>query len=140
MTTNNLINRDALLGKTARRYDIVTLPGGDCVRIQSLTELEKSEYENSVISARGRAMRSKMLIACRQLVVLCVVDGEGNRMLSSDDISAMSGLDGAVTAAIFTAARTHCGFEEGDIEGLVKNSESVRVEDSPTSSPASKDG
>ncbi len=135
MTTNNLISRDALLGKTARRYMTVDLPGGEKARIQSLTELEKSEFEFAVISTKGKALRSKMVIARRTLVVLCLVDNDGKRILSDADLDALAQIDGAVISAIYDEARIHCGFEEGDIEGLAKNSESVPVEGSPSTSP-----
>lgn len=135
MTTNNLINKGELLSKTQRRYKMVPLPGGDLARIQSLTEREKSEYECSVLSSRsGRAIRSRMASATRALIILCLVDGNGNRLLGDEDHDKLSQVDGAVTAAIYTAASEHCGFSADDIESLVKNSEGAPVEDSPTTS------
>ena len=140
MTTNNLINREALLGKTKRRYKTVDLPGGETARIQSLTEREKSEYECSVLSTRGRAVRSKMTAATRALIVLCLVDNAGNRILADTDMEQLAAVDGGVTSAIYAAACEHCGFTADDIESLVKNSESVHVEGSPSSSQESTGG
>jgi len=132
---NGLVTRDSLLQKAKRRFKLIDLADGTRCRIQSLTEGEKSAYEASILTARGRMNRTKFQEATGRLIVLVLVDNAGNRLLSVNDLPEVSKMDGAITAQIYNEARLHCGFEEGDIESLVKNSDEIHADDSPTSSP-----
>lgn len=116
-----IASRESLLNRTNRRYTEVTVDGVK-YRIQSLTEGEKSRYENSITNSKG----SVKLQARMQLLIATVVDDEGNRLFTSDDYSAMAQVDGALTGKLFNAAIEHCGFQEADIDELVKNSEATR--------------
>ncbi len=116
-----IASRESLLNRTNRRYTEVTVDGVK-YRIQSLTEGEKSRYENSITNSKG----SVKLQARMQLLIATVVDDEGNRLFPSDDYSAMAQVDGALTGKLFNEAIEHCGFQEADIDELVKNSEATR--------------
>lgn len=134
MTTTNepkAIGRDALLSRVDRRHTTVDIPGGGTVRLQSLTEGEKAKYETSMLTKKGRVNQTKMEDATCRLIVLCMVDDEGRRILSDSDTWELLKLDGAVTAAIFDVATTHCGFSAEDIDAIVKNSGTLHADDSP---------
>jgi hypothetical protein len=61
------------------------------------------------------------------LIVLCLCDGNGERLLSDADTNSLKELDSTDTAYLQDEIQQHIGFKEGDIEGLVKNSETVHV-------------
>lgn len=119
--------REMFLKPAARRYDRFSVPGFGDVRIQSLTDGEKSDYEYELIAKKGGFVPSKLRNAARRLIVLTVVDDTGNRVLRDGDETKLEEMDGAITQAIYDRARTHCGFNEGDIEEAVKNSEQIPV-------------
>ena len=117
-----------------RRYTYVEIPELELrVRIQSLTEKEKSEYETQILSKTGRGIsRSRLIDATRRLVALCVVDDKGNRLFASAEVSDLAEVDALVISRIAAECEQHVGMKEGDIEELVGNSETVHVEDSGT--------
>ena len=124
-----IANRSALIQLCQRRYAEIELSDvGVVVRIQSLSEKEKSDYETVLISKNGRGiLKDRLADATRRLIALCVVD-------ETDDLSVISEMDSLVASRIYEACQEHCGFNRGDIETAVKNSDRLEVaeEDSPT--------
>lgn len=127
MTT--LLSRDEFLAPAKRRYRNVSLPvrGGE-VRIQSLFEHEKEAYEATLLDKTGETSLKGLRQARRRLVCLCLVDADGNRLLSEADSESLKLLDGADIAALQAACQEWVGFRSGDIESLVKNSEAVNAD------------
>jgi len=129
---SNTVSQEDLLAMTKRRYDYVNVSGGKQVRIQSLSELEKSDFETELMKKKGEGLSLARLRHARQrLIALTAVNDEG-ALLFNGDATGLNDVDGAITALIYDRARSHCGFEKDDIENLVKNSEGTPAEDSPT--------
>lgn len=127
----SLLTRTELLGRKARRYTTVDVPGGGKVRIRSLTEAERSRYELSAIDPKTNEWSRKAAAGSRRrLVALCVVDGDGNQLLTEADVVDLAEVDAAVVDRIFDAARDWNGFTKRDIDELEKNSERPRERDS----------
>lgn len=126
---NGFITREQMLAKAKRRYMEIEIPNFGKVRIRSLTERERSNFEADIQGNKGEYKRAKIVQARRRLIALTVVDDSGNLLLNQpDDVKTLEEQDGAITDAIFAQAMIHCGLGENDIEVLVKNSESVHVE------------
>lgn len=125
----SLTTRSKFLAPKSRRFQDVTLPvSGDNVRIRSLKEGEKEAYEAELLTSTGKVKFDKLKSARRRLIQLCLVDENGDLLLQPSDIEQLSELDGADLGYLQDICMVHCGFKEGDIEGLVKNSEAVRAE------------
>jgi len=118
-----LATKQNLLGMTKRRFTTVDVADSE-YRIRSLTENEKSEYEAAVMTDKAEFSVAKMKRQRIRLLLLCLVDDEGNRLLDDADARMLGQVDGMVTTALFDACRKHVGFESGDIEALAKNSAS----------------
>tara|TARA_R110000824_G_scaffold11593_3_gene50812 strand:+ start:5450 stop:5848 length:399 start_codon:yes stop_codon:yes gene_type:complete len=128
-----IANRTALLKLCERRYIDLELEGGLIVRIQSLSEKEKSSYETRLIAKSGRGViRDRLQDATRRLIALCLVDEKNERIFSNADVDQIGELDSFVSSRIYDAAQEHCGFNKGDIEDTVKNCTGITVEDSPS--------
>lgn len=119
-----LLTREDLLQPAPRRYRIVLLPGGSQVRIRSLNEMEKSEHETEVWDSKGEVDVKKMASARRRLLTRCLVDEQGDLLLSVADVEALGQLDGGLVEVIYQACRGHCGFDTGS-EGAEKNSDAT---------------
>lgn len=121
-----------------RRYKRITLPvSGHTVRIRSLTELELSRYQAAVISSSGQGViKDRLVDANCRLLVLCLVDGEGNQMLTNKHLGQLLRWDGADTAYLYQETAKHVGVNSRDLDDLAKNSAAIDVEDSPSSSPS----
>lgn len=128
---NGFAGRDLLLKQCARRYDVAECDGFE-VRIQSLTEREKSQYEGETLNRKGVLQKDRLIDARLRLIVLCAVDGDGKPLFTNADLPELMKLDSAITGAIHDKISKHLKSDPEDIEGLVKNSSSVPVEGSPS--------
>ena len=116
-----LVTREAILSAPKRRFTEITIADWGTFRIRSLTELERSRFESSIRDKQGRINNNKLLdLKCR-LIVLCVVDGDGNPLLTEADIAALREQDSLRTNTLVEAIQKHCGFSDTDIEDLEKN-------------------
>ena len=119
---NGLVTRDQLIAKAKRRYQEFMVPNFGTVRIRSLTERERSNYEAEMLDSKGNTRKVKLIQARRRLIALTVVDSTGELLLNQpDDVKGLEDQDGSITDAIFEQAMLHCGIKENDIEVLVKN-------------------
>lgn len=132
MSDNGYTSRDAFLGARKRRYRDIILPDGSKLRIQSITERERSEWESHVKVKRGQITRESLVMLRARLICLCVVDEDGNPLFRPDDASQMLSVDSAITNRLFEACQEHCGISDADVEGLEKNCERTPAESSAT--------
>lgn len=130
MTTNNgYASRADFLAPPKRRFKDVYLPASkQTVRIRSLFEGEKEQYEAGLVNAKGDPTRETMLNSRCRLIIACLCDGEGNPTLSEADMDKMRQLDGADLAYLQEECQIMCGFQKGDISDIEKNSEPVRAD------------
>jgi hypothetical protein len=131
MTTNDEFgSRADFLAPDERRFKVVTLPvSGKRFRIRSLFEGEKEAYEASLCNAKGDVTKDTILGARRRLIALCLCDGKGERLLTDADVDGIKIKNSADMEYLQKECQTHVGFKQGDIEALVKNSESVPAAD-----------
>ena len=102
MTTIEISGREQLLGLTKRRYTDISC-GEMTFRLQSLTEAEKSRFEKSILTSKG-AIKDD---ARRRLLIVTLVDSDGNRLLTDADMRKLSELDGKVSQKLAAAAMEH---------------------------------
>jgi hypothetical protein len=114
-----MISREKLLSQTAKRY-VDKIIFGEEYRIQSLSEREKADYEIKLQDKKSgmSTKKARALFLCRVLV-----DESNNRLLRDEDVDAVGAMDGRIASAIYAVALDHNGYDETDIEELVKNSE-----------------
>ena len=127
----SLLTKSDLLKKAVRRYQEFTLTiGGDqkTCRIQSLNEKERSDYEAATESAKTKAAKAaRWKDSKRRLIVLCVVDADGNLILNMADITQLENVDSHITSTIFSKCIEHVGFTDEDVEVLAGNSEDINA-------------
>lgn len=130
----HLASRDQLLSPTPkRRYREETLPvSGLKIRIQSLTERERSEFERSNLGKNGQANVAKLETIRRRLAILCLVDQAGNRLLNADDVGNLANWDSADMEALSDACAAHLGMKPEDLESIAKNSDRIAAAASPS--------
>jgi hypothetical protein len=116
-----------MLARKPRRVKTVDVPGWGKFRIRSLTELERSRFEASIRDKTGQVSSTKLIdLKCR-LIVLCVVDENGDTLLQNSDIEELRQQDSKLTEALFEEIQAHCGYGDAKLEDLEKNSESPRA-------------
>ena len=133
--SNGLTSVGELFGKpTQRRFQLLTLPiSRFLVRIRSITEREYSKYQAATVSAKGGGLRKERLIDANQrFISLCLVDKDGNRLMTTLEAQNMSGWDAGDTSFLYHQCAEHCGLNRDDIEDLVGNSEETSGDCSPS--------
>lgn len=126
-----LIDRDAFLnaGKK-RRTTIVDVPGLGAVKIRSLREKERAQYEGDTLDDFGDVQKEKVITAKRRLICLAVVDANGEPLLEPGDVAALGEMDSAIVNELFRHVSDFTGISKGDIADLVGNSKTTREDDS----------
>lgn len=124
MTT---LTREALLGKSKRRYKDVALFDGDSARIQSLSEAELGEYDAAAYDPKSFKVTPECLVKRRRLLVaLSLVDDAGSRLFKSNEVDELLGVDAKVVAMIHKACIDFNSLEDSEdvqseSEELAKN-------------------
>ena len=125
-----LATAEAFLRKAPRRYTVVDIPELGRVRLQSITEKERAEYDRHLLDDKGRPDLKRANYHRARLIVLCVVDEEGRRILGDEEAKKLPDLmDAAVADRVFEACQKHCNGETdlGNSKGL----QTTPTDDSP---------
>lgn len=119
-----LLTREEILGITDFQYEDVDTPEwgeGTYVRVRGLTAHERDEFELKAVkedfSGVTKAGMSDMR-AC--LVSMTVVDEQGKRLFSPEDIAALGAKNAQVIDRIFNSARRLSGLTKEDVDELTK--------------------
>jgi hypothetical protein len=129
--SNGYATREQLLAPTPRRYRDYVIDGLGKVRIQSLSELDRSNIEKPNFTKKGEINIEKAAdTKCRSIVV-AVVDGNGSQLLNNNDIALLRAKDAKVVADLYAAVAEHCGLDKDRSEDHEKNSGPTPGDGSP---------
>jgi len=117
-----------------------TVPGLGDIWIYGLTNAEKDDYEDKVISVRAGSRQVKLKNARAVLMSLVVFDKNGKRMFGEADIGRLLLVPAFVTDPVLDIARRLSGMRTGEEEELVKNSAGPGDEESGSGSESPKPG
>lgn len=107
----SVATRELFLAQPKPRYTEFTLPvAGLTVRMRSLSELERTQYENSRFGRDGKLIPGRLEDAKSRLICLCLVDDAGGQLLKAGDEQAVLQMDAADTGALYDACWDHVGF------------------------------
>lgn len=129
-----LLTREQILQADDSQTRTVQVPewGGE-VLVKSLTGLERGIYQSRLIDQRkgGRTIRLEQVQI--QLCALTMVDESGKRLFSDQDMKHLANKSAMALQRVFDVAAELCGLSEDDIEEMVKNSDAILSDDSPSS-------
>jgi hypothetical protein len=109
-----ILTREQLLEKSKRRLIDVTLSDGAVVKLQSLTEIERAEYNAEMLDADGAVDKEQFKYGTVKLLARMIVDENGKRMFHDSEWPIIAELDSLVTEELGDAARNHIGFNRAD--------------------------
>jgi len=107
-----ILSREQLLERTKRRIIDVALSNGDVVKLQSLTEIERAEYNAEMLLDDGSVDKEQFKFGTAKLLCRMVVDETGKRMFHDNEWEIIAELDSLVTEELGDAARKHIGFDK----------------------------
>jgi len=101
----------------------MTVPDLGDIYVHGLTSGEKDGYENSVVSVTAGSRQVKLTNARAVLMQLCIYNQHGCRMFAENEIGKLIGVPAVVADPILDVAKRLSGMGVGEIEELVKNSQ-----------------
>jgi hypothetical protein len=109
-----ILTREQLLEKSKRRFLDVTLSDGSVAKLQSITEIERAEYNSEMLTADGSVDKEQFKYGTAKLLARMLVDESGKRMFHDSEWELIAELDSLFTEEIGDAARKHIGFDRAD--------------------------
>ncbi len=122
MGEKRFLTREAILQAQDLPHEDVYVPEwGGWVRVRGLTAEERDKFEASILEGQGRNARVRMENIRAKLVALAVVDEEGNRLFTDDDVALLAKKSAAAVQRVFDVAMRLSGLTEEAVEELAKN-------------------
>jgi len=120
----NILTKDAILNADDLQTETVSVPewGGE-VLVKTLTGTERDEFENSIL---GDKEKPDITNVRAKAVSLCVVDPEGKRIFSAEDVLKLGGKNSRALDRVFAVFQRINGMRKKDMEELIKNSEGAQ--------------
>ena len=91
------------------------------VRVRGLTGKERDRYEESITIGKGKDKDINARNARAKLVVMCVVDEQGNRVFSDADVAWLGEKSAVALERIFDVARKLSGLSDTDVKELTED-------------------
>lgn len=114
------LTRDAFLKSRPRLpTETVEIPDFGTVIVRGLTGAERDKWEANLLPDRRGKKDLTNLRA--KLIVLCVVDENGERIFCDADVAEIGQFPAAILSTIFDVAQRLSGFDAGEIEAAAKN-------------------
>ena len=124
-----LLSKQQILEANDRPYTDVDVPEwGGAVRVMPMTGTQREAWEFSMFGTDGKTMKRENTRA--KLVVLCLVDEDGNQLFTESEIVALSGKSSAALDRVFEACQKACRIGADSVEAEVKNSNGDQSADS----------
>jgi len=136
-----ILTKEQILGADRKRtVDVPVKEWGGAVRLQELSASDRDlwESESFLVAADGESARFNPKHARARLVVRSIVDEQGRRMFTDDEVASIGSLSAASVQKLFNAARKLNAISDGDMKELEGNSGAGPNDgDSSTSASAS---
>ena len=80
------------------------------IRLQSLTELEQSKLD-AMWGMRWSETKTLDPVMRRELLALCIVDQDGKRCFSNEDVEVLGDMDGGICTELYEKCRELCNMD-----------------------------
>jgi hypothetical protein len=119
-----LLSREAILNVVDIKTETVSVPewGGD-VMVKGLTGAERNDFEQSMLSRKGKDVQMNMKNATAKLCALSMVDEEGKRLFSDADVEVLGNKSGAALSRVYAVASRLSGLSDSDMKELTEGFE-----------------
>lgn len=103
--------------------------GGD-VMVRGMTGIERDQFEAKILDQSGKKTKVNLQNARARLVSISVVDEEGNRLFTENEIVLLGTKSATALSRVYDVAASLSGISDDDIEELLGNSEATTSADS----------
>lgn len=125
------LSREQILGAQDLTQEEVEVPEwGGVVLVRGLTGAQRDRFEASMVEQKGKERRINMENLRAKLVAMSIIDENGKRLFTQQDIDALAKKSGAALDRVYAVAQRLSGLSKEDVEDLVGNSEPGQSDDS----------
>jgi len=118
-----LLSKEAILGAQDMTTQDVEVPEwAGTVRVKALTGSERDAFESEIVQRNGKNITQNLKNIRARLVVMAVVDEQGNRLFGFRDIEALGEKSAKALDRVFAVAQELSGLRDEDVDELAKNS------------------
>lgn len=122
----NLLTREQILEIQDIQTETVEVPEwGGFVKVQGMTGTDRDAFEAAIVKQKGKGFSINMLNVRAKLVAASLVNGDGQRIFTDKDVTALGKKSAAALDRVFSIAQELSGISTEDVEELAKNLESV---------------
>ncbi len=120
----NFLTKEDILNANDLKVEEVKVPEwGGSVLVRTLTGAERDDFEISVYREdRGTDNQENFRNFRSKLTALTVVDSEGKRLFTSEDVALLGRKNASALDRVFAMAQKLAGLRPRDVEELTKNS------------------
>lgn len=116
-----LLSKESILAVQDVVTERVEVPEwGGTVLVRGLTGAERDAFEGEVIQRSGRDVKTNTRNMRARLVVLSVVDEQGNRLFGFPDIETLGAKSARALDRVFAVAMRLSGLRDEDVEELTE--------------------
>lgn len=120
--SDSTLSRAEILARKKLRAELVDVPEwGGSVYVRELTAAERDHWEGGLISLEGKTTSMTFDNARATLAAATIVDPDGKRLFTTDDVDELGQLSGAALDRVYGVATRLSGITETDVEELAKN-------------------
>ncbi len=121
-TETKTLSRHQILSATKLKAETVEVPEwGGSVIVREMTGTERDAWEAEIVAAGGLQAAGAMKNARAKLAVRTVVDDEGKRLFTDNDIEVVGRLSATALDSVFMVAARLSGLTAKDMEALEGN-------------------
>lgn len=118
------LTKQQILAASDLKTEAVPVPewGGDVI-VRTMTGADRDAFESSLITVDAEGKRVSDLSNMRaKLVAMTVIDDNGDRLFTAEDIGALSHKSAAAIEAVFKVAQRLNGMGASAVDDAAKNS------------------
>lgn len=103
---------------------------GGTVRLKSLTGNQRDQYENSIVSQRGKTTQVNLQGIRARLCSLCIVDETGKRLFTDAQVQRLGQKSAKGLDRVFEVCQSMNGLTDTDVAELEGNSDGAQSDGS----------
>lgn len=117
-----LLSKDQILARRSLPSEVVEVPEWEgSVRIQGMSAGDADAFNASLVKRVGKTMEMDREHYCAKLLSRCVVDANGERLLSEEHVVILSQQSAAPIQRLAVVAERLSGLQPGGVEDAAKN-------------------
>lgn len=116
------LSKEQILERRALPLEDVAVPEwSGAVRVQGLSSADGDKFLASLNRQNGQKIERDTTYYCAKLLALCLVNEQGERLLTEADVLALAQQSNAVVMRLADIAQRLSGLQPGSVEAAAKN-------------------